>query len=124
MQGLAQGLGIAGPVRSPSYNILKRYSDGRWCWCTPTCTAPAACRISRSWACATCWTARAYWPWSGPGVICRRLEEMPSINVSFSFPAGALPGHERDEERRNLEFIWQADCPPAITAVLHALASR
>jgi len=129
VQGLARGLDIAGPVRSPSYNILKRYS-GRLVLVHAdlyrTRSAPEVDELGIHEIAAADGILAVEWP----GRYLRPLSEMPCIAVSFSFPAdmplsrhSACAGEEVDT-RRNLEFQWQDDCPATIKAVLHALAAR
>jgi len=129
VQGLARGLDIAGPVRSPSYNILKRYS-GRLVLVHAdlyrTRSAPEVDELGIHEIAAADGILAVEWP----GRYLPPLSEMPCIAVSFSFPAdmplsrhSACAGEEVDT-RRNLEFQWQDDCPATIKAVLHALAAR
>jgi tRNA threonylcarbamoyladenosine biosynthesis protein TsaE len=152
VQGLARGLEIVGPVRSPSYNILKRY-QGRLVLVHAdlyrTRSAPEVEELGLHDIADAAGILAVEWP----GRFLPPLAEMPCIAVSFSFPAdlplaghrfggAAVPGRqpsagaesrptgtaaratEEADSRRNLEFQWQDDCPATIKAVLHALAAR
>jgi tRNA A37 threonylcarbamoyladenosine biosynthesis protein TsaE len=121
-------------VRSPSYNILKRYS-GRLVLLHAdlyrTRSAPEVDELGIYDIADAHGILAVEWP----GRYLPPLSEMPCISVSFSFPADMPLGRqpsagtaaratEEVDTRRNLEFQWQDDCPEILKAVLNALAAR
>ena len=60
-QGLARALGVAEPVTSPTFTLLRTYEGRRPRGCsTPTSTASTISTRSSTWACPSCST-RARW---------------------------------------------------------------
>lgn len=122
VQGLAAGLGIAGPVRSPSYNIMKRYS-GRLVLVHAdlyrTHSVPEIEELGLIEAAGDSGIIAVEWP----GRYMPPARAMPTLTVQFSFPPG-VPSHEAQPRRRNMEFIWTTDCPRAVYEVLRALVAR
>jgi tRNA threonylcarbamoyladenosine biosynthesis protein TsaE len=123
VKGLAAGLDIEDLVRSPSYNIVKRYSMGRRVLVHAdlyrTRTDPDIEELGLLEMASEDGILAVEWP----GRYLVPAREMPNLMVVFSFlPDGQSLGE--DDQRRNLEFTWQDDCPAGIVEVLSALAAR
>jgi tRNA threonylcarbamoyladenosine biosynthesis protein TsaE len=124
VQGLAAGLGISGPVRSPSYNIMKRYSDGRYILVHAdlyrTQSAPEIEELGLSEIIAAEGILAVEWP----GRYLPPAREMPSLTISFSYLSKTgLPG-DNDAEHRRLDVSWTDNVPANLQGVLRALAAR
>ena len=124
VQGLAAGLGIEGPVRSPSYNIVKRYSDGRCILVHAdlyrTHSAPEIEELGLTEIIAAEGILAVEWP----GRYLPPAREMPSLTINLSYLA--KPGIATDEEAnlRRLDVSWTDDLPEQLQGVLLALAAR
>jgi tRNA threonylcarbamoyladenosine biosynthesis protein TsaE len=123
VQGLARGLAIPGPVRSPSFNILKRYDGGRLVLVHADLYRTRSEPDIEELGIPDILTAHAILAVEWPGRYLPPAREMPNVSVTFSVPASTA-GKRADEGRRNLEFSWQSDCPEAVAEVLGALAAR
>jgi tRNA threonylcarbamoyladenosine biosynthesis protein TsaE len=123
VQGLAAGLGIAGPVRSPSYNIMKVYTSGRLRLVHAdlyrTSSVPEIEELGLVEVAGPGAIIAVEWP--GRYMPPARL--MPTLTVSLSYPPG-VPGQEEHPNRRQLEFVWSEDIPRQVQEVLHALTAR
>jgi tRNA threonylcarbamoyladenosine biosynthesis protein TsaE len=122
-QGLAVGLGINGPVRSPSYNIMKVYTGGRLLLVHAdlyrTNTMPEIEELGLLETAGPEGIVAVEWP----GRYMPPAREIPTLSINFSFPPG-MPGQPEQPDRRNLECVWSTDCPKPVVEVLHALAAR
>lgn len=123
VQGLAAGLGITEPVRSPSYNILKRYASGR------LVLVHADLYRTRSLADIGELGIFEILPPDGilaiewPGSYLPPAADMPTLTVGMSMPP-AVPGSEdASADLRRIEFYWDDRCPGAVQEVLRALAA-
>lgn len=123
VQGLAEGLDITGPVRSPSYNIMKVYTTGRVLLVHAdlyrTKSLPEIEELGLAEVAGPGGIIAVEWP----GRYLPPVSWMPSLSINFSFPPG-VPGLSDEPNRRLLEFVWREDCPAAVLEVLHALAAR
>jgi tRNA threonylcarbamoyl adenosine modification protein YjeE len=123
VQGLAAGLGIDGPVRSPSYNIMKVYTTGRILLVHAdlyrTNSMPEIEELGLAEVAGPGGLIAVEWP----GRYMAPVKQMPSLSVNFSFPP-SVPGQEEEPNRRHLEFNWSDDCPRGVQEVLRALAAR
>jgi len=122
VQGLAVGLGIVEPVRSPSYNIMKRYDTGRFPLVHADLYRTRSNPDIEELGILDILTAHGILAIEWPGRYLPPVQEMPNISINFSYPPGGPEGESVD--RRNLEINWVDDCPPAIVGVLRALAAR
>jgi tRNA threonylcarbamoyladenosine biosynthesis protein TsaE len=121
VQGLAVGLGITGPVRSPSYNILKRYDSGRLVLVHADLYRTRSAPDIEELGMLDIITARGILAVEWPGRYIPPVQEMPTINMRLSFPASA--GTDSTDQR-SIEFTWQEDCPSMVREVLRALGRR
>ena len=124
VQGLAAGLGVAGPVRSPSYNIMKRYSDGRCILVHAdlyrTQSSPEIEELGLSEIIAAEGVLAVEWP----GRYLPPAREMPSLTISFNYLSKTgLPADDAVEHRR-LDVSWTENIPENLKGVLRALAAR
>jgi tRNA threonylcarbamoyladenosine biosynthesis protein TsaE len=117
VQGLARGLGISGPVRSPSYNILKRYT-GRYPLVHAdlyrTHNAAEIDELGLEEMLGGDGILAVEWP----GGLQPASLDLPCVRIGFSH----LPGG--NAEQRVLALAWDESCHHEIKAVLHALATR
>jgi tRNA threonylcarbamoyladenosine biosynthesis protein TsaE len=122
-QGLAAGLGIEGPVRSPSYNIMKIYSSGRLQLVHAdlyrTSSVPEIEELGLYEAAGPNGIMAVEWP----GRYLPPARDIPTLSITSSYPAG-VPGQPEQPNLRNLEFVWSGDCPQPLLEVLRALAAR
>lgn len=123
VQGLAAGLGIAGPVRSPSYNIMKVYSSGRIVLVHADLYRTRSMPEIEELGLAEIAGPGAIIAVEWPGRYMAPARMMPTLTVCLGFPPG-VPGQEEHPNRRQLEFIWSDDVPHPVQEVLHALAAR
>ena len=121
VQGLAAGLGIIEPVRSPSYNILKRYDTGRCPLVHADLYRTRSNPDIEELGILDILTARGILAVEWPGRYLPPIKEMPNIAINLSYPPGKLD--EAAGERRNLEMSWREDCPPGVIGVLRALTA-
>jgi tRNA threonylcarbamoyladenosine biosynthesis protein TsaE len=124
VQGLAAGLGIAGPVRSPSYNILKRYSDGRCILVHAdlyrTQSAPEIEELGLTEIIAAEGILAVEWP----GRYLPPAREMPSLTINFSYLSKTGLPADSDAEHRRLDVSWTDNVAETLKGVLVALAAR
>lgn len=122
VQGLAAGLGVTGPVRSPSYNILKRYDSGR----VPLVHADLYRTRSNpdieELGILDILAANGILAVEWPGRYMAPVQEMPTLSISFTYPPHVPAGGD-EVLNRNLEFSWGPDCPKSIVGVLHAFTA-
>jgi tRNA threonylcarbamoyladenosine biosynthesis protein TsaE len=123
VQGLAVGLGIVGPVRSPSYNIMKVYSGGRIVLVHAdlyrTSSIPEIEELGLMEVAGSDAIIAVEWP----GRYMPPARTIPTLTVCLGFPPG-VPGQEEHPNRRQLEFIWSNNLPQSLQEVLRALAAR
>lgn len=123
VKGFAKGLGVTEVVRSPSFNILKRYSTGRTVLVHADLYRTKSDPDIEELGLLDIVTARGILAIEWPGRYLPPPQEMPAVAITFSYP----PGASRDKaetEQRNLEFSWDDDCPGRIPEVLRAIAAR
>lgn len=124
VQGLATGLGVSGPVRSPSYNIVKRYSDGRCILVHAdlyrTQSAPEIEELGLSEIIAAEGILAVEWP----GRYLPPAREMPSLTINFSYLAKTGLAADGEAEHRRLDVSWTDNIPEQLKGVLCALAAR
>jgi tRNA threonylcarbamoyladenosine biosynthesis protein TsaE len=124
VQGVAAGLGIDGPVRSPSYNIVKRYSQGRLVLVHADLYRTHSNQeieelglveiLGPDGILAVEWPGRYLPPFAG----------MPAVTVYFSMPPRVPGGDEAPPNERRLEISWSPECPAQVVEVLRAVAAR
>ncbi len=124
VQGLAAGLGVSGPVRSPSYNIVKRYSDGRCILVHAdlyrTHSAPEIEELGLTEIIAAEGILAVEWP----GRYLPPAREMPSLTINFGYLAKPGLATEAEAILRRLDVSWTDDVPELLQGVLRALAAR
>jgi len=122
VQGLAVGLDITDVVRSPSFNILKRYDSGRLPLVHADLYRTQSEPDIEELGILDILQASGILAVEWPGRYLPPAREMPSISIQFSFAAEiAAPGE--DSQLRVLDISWREDCPARAAEVLNALAS-
>lgn len=124
VQGLAAGLEVTEVVRSPSYNILKRYDSGRIALVHADLYRTQSDPDIEELGILDILSASGILAVEWPGCYLPSAREMPNINVTFSFTTDVPGAPEEDCRRRHLEFSWQEDCPGRMMEVLRALTAR
>jgi tRNA threonylcarbamoyladenosine biosynthesis protein TsaE len=123
VQGLAVGLEVADVVRSPSFNILKRYDSGRLPLVHAdlyrTQSDPDIEELGILDILQSAGILAVEWP----GRYLPPAREMPNISIQFSFATGNIAAPTEDSQLRVLDFSWREDCPARIAEVLSALAA-
>lgn len=124
VQGLGAGLGIKEPVRSPSYNILKRYSNGRLVLVHADLYRTTSAPDIEELGLMDIISAEGILAVEWPGRFLPPAREMPSLTISLSY--AARPGLPDDKlhDYRNLDITWTDDVPESVLGVLNALAAR
>lgn len=122
VQGLAVGLGVTEQVRSPSYNILKRYDSGRCPLVHADLYRTRSNPDIEELGILDIMSANGILAVEWPGRYMAPAQEMPTLNIIFCFPP-QVPATGDEVLSRNLEFAWQDDCPKSIVGVLRALVA-
>jgi len=123
VQGLARGLGIAEPVRSPSYNILKSYATGRLMLVHADLYRTRSLADIGELGIFEIMTPDGILAVEWPGSYLPPAADMPTLTVNMSMPP-AVPGQEdASASLRRIEFNWDDNCPGAVQEVLRALAA-
>jgi tRNA A37 threonylcarbamoyladenosine biosynthesis protein TsaE len=111
-------------VRSPSYNIMKRYCSGR------LVLVHADLYRMRSVAEIEELGLFEILPPDGvlavewPGRYLPPAAELPTVAINMSMPP-AVPGQPNEQSNlRRLELNWDESCPKEVQEVLRALAAR
>lgn len=123
VQGLAVGLGVSEVVRSPSFNILKRYNSGRLPLVHVDLYRTQSTPDIEELGLDEILTDQGILAVEWPGRYLPPAREMPSIAVQFSFPEHMPDPAGGHSLLRILEFGWGDDCPPRMVEVLSALAA-
>jgi len=123
VQGLAVGLEITDVVRSPSFNILKRYDSGRLPLVHADLYRTQSEPDIEELGILDILQASGILAVEWPGRYLPPAREMPSISIQFSFVAGAFTAPGEDSLHRVLDISWREDCPVRAAEVLSALAS-
>jgi len=124
VQGIAAGLGVSEVVRSPSYNILKRYDSGRLILVHADLYRTQSDPDIEELGIMDILSAKGILAVEWPGRYLPPAKEMPCVSVNLSYPAGQKVSGGTLETRRNLEFCCGDGCPERVMEVLSALAAR
>jgi tRNA threonylcarbamoyladenosine biosynthesis protein TsaE len=120
VQGLALGLGVADTVRSPSYNIVRRYEGSRLVLLHADLYRATSLaevdELGLEELAGTESVIAVEWP----GDYTIAFSDRPQLSLHFAH----VLGDARDEDSlRNISIDWSADCPADIVEALRAFAA-
>jgi tRNA threonylcarbamoyladenosine biosynthesis protein TsaE len=123
-QGLAQGLGVVGPVRSPSYSIVKTYLGASIGFIHADLYRMKSAAEIYELGLQDLLDGESVIAVEWPGTVEGFGLGMPFIELTFGFADEKLTEFAGDiAEARVIELAFSEDCPAAMVEVARALAA-
>lgn len=123
VQGLGAGLGVREPIRSPSYNILRRYEIGERVLLHVDLYRTGSQADIDELAIGDLLQEDGVLAVEWPAERADYSLDIPTLTVDFGIPTGAM-SDGGEEEPRVLLFDCDEECPIALVEVLVAFSDR
>ena len=123
-QGLAQGLGVQGLVRSPSYSIVRTYQGTKFGFVHADLYRMKSLAEVNELGLTDMLDGGTVIAVEWPGTVDGFSLDLPYLATSFGFADENLAEYVGNvEEARVLELVFSSDCPEALAEVARAFAA-